>query len=57
MCIFYPRMDEIRLLHVKHRMESYADRLSINGSSGITKGMFWSPKGSALAFYRMVSVW
>ena len=29
MCIFYPRMDEIRLLHVKHRMESYADKLSI----------------------------
>ena len=30
-------------------MESYADKLSINGSSGL----FWSPKGSALAFYRM----
>ena len=37
MCIFYPRMDEIRLLHVKHRMESYADKLSINGSSGLRK--------------------
>lgn len=40
MCIFYPRMDEIRLLHVKHRMESYADRLSINGSSGLRKVCF-----------------
>ena len=33
-------MDEIRLLHVKHRMESYADRLSINGSSGLRKVCF-----------------
>ena len=34
-------------------MESYADRLSINGSSGLRKVCFGLPKGSALAFYRM----
>ena len=50
MCIFYPRntivtretQDGIVCGQAVHQREF-----------GITKGMFWSPKGSALAFYRM----
>ena len=52
MCIFYPRMDEIRLLH--ETQDGIVCGQAVHQREfGITKGMFWSPKGSALAFYRM----